>query len=162
MSRRRKLAARSAAVKPVGDRSRVVMAAIAAVLAVIGLGDATYLAVHALTGEAVVCGGSASCGDVLTSAYARVGGVPVAAYGVVAYFSAFACATFAAFGFVKAWRWFSLIVLVMFAGTLWFLYLQAFVLHAYCRYCLFSAAITFLLAGLVVATPTTGTPPTRA
>jgi len=27
------------------------------------------------------------------------------------------------------------------------------VLHAYCRYCLFSAAITFLLAGLVIAVP---------
>ncbi|PYK50220.1 MAG: hypothetical protein DME20_04795 [Verrucomicrobia bacterium] len=26
-------------------------------------------------------------------------------------------------------------------------------MHAYCRYCLFSAAITFLLAGLVIAVP---------
>jgi uncharacterized membrane protein len=41
----------------------------------------------------------------------------------------------------------------MFAATLWFLYVQAFLLHAYCRYCLFSAAITFLLMGLVVASP---------
>jgi uncharacterized membrane protein len=30
---------------------------------------------------------------------------------------------------------------------------QAFLLHAFCRYCLFSAAITFLLTGLIVATP---------
>ena len=41
----------------------------------------------------------------------------------------------------------------MFLATLWFLYVQASVLHAYCRYCLFSAAITFLLAGLVIALP---------
>jgi uncharacterized membrane protein len=41
----------------------------------------------------------------------------------------------------------------MFLATLWFLYVQAFVLHAYCRYCLFSAAITFLLAGLLIAAP---------
>jgi uncharacterized membrane protein len=41
----------------------------------------------------------------------------------------------------------------MFLATLWFLYVQAFVLHAYCRYCLFSAAIIFLLAGLVIALP---------
>ena len=34
-----------------------------------------------------------------------------------------------------------------------YLTVQAFVLHAYCRYCLFSAAITFLLAGLVIAAP---------
>ena len=31
--------------------------------------------------------------------------------------------------------------------------IQAFVLHAFCRYCLFSAAICFLLMGLVVASP---------
>ena len=42
---------------------------------------------------------------------------------------------------------------VLFAATLWFLYVQAFILHAFCRYCLFSAAITFLLMGLVVASP---------
>jgi uncharacterized membrane protein len=41
----------------------------------------------------------------------------------------------------------------MFATTLWLLYVQAFVLHAFCRYCLFSAAVTFLLAGIVVAIP---------
>jgi uncharacterized membrane protein len=45
------------------------------------------------------------------------------------------------------------IVGAMFLATLWFLYVQAFVLHAYCRYCLFSAAITFLLAGLMIALP---------
>jgi len=41
----------------------------------------------------------------------------------------------------------------MFLGTLWLLYVQAFLLHAYCRFCLFSAATTFLLAGLVIALP---------
>jgi uncharacterized membrane protein len=39
----------------------------------------------------------------------------------------------------------------MFAVTLWLLYAQAFILHAFCRYCLFSAAMVFLLAGLIVA-----------
>jgi uncharacterized membrane protein len=43
-------------------------------------------------------------------------------------------------------------------ATLWLLYVQAFVLHSFCRFCLFSAAITFLLMGLVVATP----PPSTA
>jgi uncharacterized membrane protein len=46
-----------------------------------------------------------------------------------------------------------LTVTAMFLATLWFLYVQAFLLHAYCRYCLFSAAVTFLLAGLVIAMP---------
>ena len=106
-----------------------------------------------LTGETAVCGGSASCFQVLGSAYARIGGIPVAAFGALAYFSAFSLAIFAAFGYRRVRTFFALMVCAMFATTLWLLYVQAFVLHAFCRYCLFSAAVTFLLAGLVVAIP---------
>ena len=73
--------------------------------------------------------------------------------GACGYFTAFTFATFAAFGYARARTFFALTVWAMFAATLWFLYVQAFILHAYCRYCLFSAAFTFLLAGLVVASP---------
>jgi uncharacterized membrane protein len=41
----------------------------------------------------------------------------------------------------------------MFLATLWLLYVQAFVLKAFCDYCLFSAAIVFLLTGLLIAMP---------
>jgi uncharacterized membrane protein len=43
--------------------------------------------------------------------------------------------------------------MAMLAATLWLLYVQAFLLHAFCRYCLFSAALIFLLAAIVVLTP---------
>ncbi|PYK66968.1 MAG: hypothetical protein DME50_03925 [Verrucomicrobia bacterium] len=65
----------------------------------------------------------------------------------------FSLATFAAFAYKRAGGLLTLLVAAMFLVTLWLLYVQAFVLHAYCRYCLFSAAITFLLAGLVIAIP---------
>jgi len=45
----------------------------------------------------------------------------------------------------------------MFLMTLWLLFVQAFRLHAFCRYCLFSAALVFLLTGLVVARPAADT-----
>ena len=73
---------------------------------------------------------------------------PICAIG---YFAAFSFATFAGFGSKRAQKLFALTVGAMFAMTLWLLYVQAFVLHAFCRYCLFSAAFTFLLAGVVVA-----------
>jgi uncharacterized membrane protein len=38
----------------------------------------------------------------------------------------------------------------MFLATLWFLYLQAFVIRAFCAYCLLSAAVTAALALLVL------------
>ena len=135
------------------SRFRTVLYAVAAIVSLVGLADATYLAVQALTGETLGCGGSPDCFRVLGSSYARVGGIPVALFGTLAYFSVFTFATFAAFGYVRARTFLILTVGVMFLATLWLLYVQAFLLHAYCRYCLFSAAITFLLAGLVIALP---------
>ena len=136
-----------------GSRARVILYSIAAFFCLAGLADATYLAVMAFTGETAACGGQAGCSEVLGSAYAKVAGLPVAAFGVLGYFTAFTFATFAACSYARARSFFALTVCLLFAATLWFLYVQAFVLHAFCRYCLFSAAICFLLMGLVVASP---------
>ena len=134
-------------------RFRTILFAVVAIVSLAGLADATYLAVQAFTGETLSCGGSPDCFRVLGSSYAKVGGIPVALLGAVAYFSVFTFATFAAFGYARARMFLILVVGAMFLCTLWFLYVQAFLLHAYCRYCLFSAATTFLLAGLVLALP---------
>jgi uncharacterized membrane protein len=135
------------------SRARVILYSIAALFCLLGLADATYLTVAALTGETAVCGGQAGCSEVLGSAYSKVAGIPVAAFGVAGYFTAFSFATFAAFSYAPARRFFALTVGLLFAATLWLLYVQAFLLQAICRFCLFSAAITFLLMGLVVAAP---------
>jgi len=134
-------------------RFRILLLTFAAIVSLAGLADAMYLTVQALTGETLSCGGSPDCFRVLGSPYAKVGGVPLALLGAVAYFSVFTFATFAAFGYARARTLLVPLIGAMFLVTMWLLYLQAFVLHAYCRYCLFSAAITFLLAGLVIAIP---------
>ena len=131
----------------------VVLYTIAAILTLAGLAEATYLTVASLTGETVLCGGSSSCFQVLGSRFARVGGVPIALVGALAYYSAFSFATFAAFGYARARLLFNLTIAGMFLTTLWLLYAQAFVLHAFCRYCLFSAALIFVLAAIVVLLP---------
>jgi uncharacterized membrane protein len=136
-----------------GARTRLILYGIAAFFCLAGLADATYLSVMAFTGETAACGGQTGCFEVLGSAYAKVAGIPVAAFGVLGYFTAFTFAIFAAFHYARARMLFALTVCVLFASTLWFLYVQAFILHAFCRYCLFSAAISFLLMGLVVASP---------
>jgi uncharacterized membrane protein len=135
------------------SRGRIILYGIAGFFCLLGLADATYLTVLALTGETAACGGQAGCFEVLGSAYSRMAGIPVAAFGVAGYFTAFTCAMFAAFNYARASKFFALTVGILFAATLWLLYVQAFLLHAFCRYCLFSAAICFLLMGLVVATP---------
>jgi len=135
------------------SRFRTILYAAVAIVSVAGLADATYLTVQALTGETLSCGGSPDCFRVLGSSYAKVGGIPVAMLGALAYFSVFTFATFAAFGYARAPKFLALMVGMMFLGTLWLLYVQAFLLHSYCRYCLFSAATTFLIAGLLIAVP---------
>jgi uncharacterized membrane protein len=134
-------------------RLRLFLYTAAAIISVVGLAEATYLSVLSLTGETAVCGGSPDCFKVLGSAYARVAGVPVALLGALAYFSAFSFATFAVFGYGKARSFLAWTVWTMFAVTLWLLFTQAFLLHAFCRYCLFSAAIIFLLAAIMVINP---------
>ena len=135
------------------SRFRTILYAAVAIVSVVGLADATYLTVQALTGETLSCGGSPDCFRVLGSSYAKIGGIPVAMLGALAYLSVFTFATFAAFGYARAPKFLALMVGMMFLGTLWLLYVQAFLLHAYCRYCLFSAATTFLIAGLLIAVP---------
>ena len=135
------------------SRFRTILYTAVAIVAVVGLADATYLTVQVLTGETLSCGGSPDCFRVLGSAYAKLGGIPVAMLGAIAYFTVFTLATFAGFGYSWAPRFLALIAGAMFLMTLWLLYVQAFLLHAYCRYCLFSAAITFLIAGLLIAVP---------
>jgi uncharacterized membrane protein len=125
-----------------------------AAIALFGLADATYLTVAHLTGDDAVCGSSLGCSTVLGSAYAAIRGIPTAAFGVVAYFIVFSLAILAAFGYARMRAYLMVLVGLMFAASLYFLYLQAFVLHAFCPFCLFSAALTFLLAGLLLAFPT--------
>lgn len=140
---------------PKRSRAQIIFYSVAALIALVGLGEATYLTVIFLTGETAVCGSSADCFKVLGSSYAKVAGIPVASFGALAYFSVFTFAIFAAFNYARARKFFTWTVIAMFAATLWLLFVQAYRLHAFCRYCLFSAALVFLLTGLVVARPST-------
>ncbi len=124
---------------------------IAALLALLGLADAVYLTINHLTGQTARCTVTGGCNEVLGSVYATIGGVPVAALGALAYFTVFSLATLALFGYRRAAQLLATLVGLMLLATLWLLFVQAFILHKYCEYCLFSAAITFLLAALVVA-----------
>lgn len=139
--------------RPERSRGEIIFYAAAALIALVGLAEATYLTVIFLSGETAVCGSSPDCFKVLGSSYAKIGGFPVSGLGALAYFSVFTFAIFAAFAYSRARKFFNLTVFTMFAVTVWLLFVQAFRLHAFCRYCLFSAALVFLLTGLVVARP---------
>lgn len=116
-----------------------------ALLALLGLADAIYLTVEHVTGQSVRCTIITGCSEVLSSSYAVVAGIPLALIGAAGYFSAFSLATLAAFGYRIAATLLMPLTVAMFLVSLWLIYLQAFVIHAFCQFCLFSALITFLL-----------------
>jgi uncharacterized membrane protein len=124
---------------------------LAALLSVAGLADSIYLTITHLTGEDVTCIASSGCSEVLSSPYASVGPIPLGAFGALGYFLAFSLAILAAFGYAGARTFLRILVAGMLATTLWLLYVQAFVLHAFCDFCLLSAALTLSLSAIVAA-----------
>jgi uncharacterized membrane protein len=126
--------------------------AVAAIVALLGLADGIYLTVEHITGRTAECVASSGCQEVLSSKYAVVGPLPLAAIGAFAYFTAFSAALLAAFGYPKCGGFFAFVVSLMFATTLRLLYIMAFVLHAFCDYCLFSASVTTVLTLIAITT----------
>ena len=139
------------AASPAARPGTILLDALAALLALVGIGDSIYLTAQHLLGNSLRCTITSGCSEVLGSSYASVAGYPLAAVGAVAYFTAFSLATLAAFGYARARALLALLVGSMLLVTLWLLYVQAFVLRAFCQYCLLSAAITGALAVIVVA-----------
>jgi uncharacterized membrane protein len=128
----------------IGNRKSAIYAA-AALLSLLGLTDAIYLTVEHVTGQSVRCTIVAGCSEVLSSSYAVVAGIPLAMIGAAAYFTVFSLATLAAFGYRVAGTLLTALIVAMFLVSLWLIYLQAFVIRAFCQFCLLSAAVTFLL-----------------
>ena len=118
---------------------------------IVGLGDSIYLTVHHYTNEKVPCSLINGCEQVLSSQYAEFYGIPTAAFGAFAYFLAFALALLTGFGNRGMWFLYGSLTTVMFAFTLWLVYLQGMVIEAFCQFCLLSALTTTVLFIIALA-----------
>jgi uncharacterized membrane protein len=116
-------------------------------LAVAGLLISAYLTWVHYMGVAPICvGGSGGCETVQTSSYATILGVPVAVVGLVGYSSLLFSASLR--GAVGVYLGF----LVALVGTLfsaYLTYLEVFVIHAICEWCVASGAV--MVAALLCA-----------
>jgi uncharacterized membrane protein len=137
-------------VQPAASEGIAWIPVLAAIVAAIGLADSVYLTIHHLTAVPVPCSLISGCETVLTSPYAEIWGIPLAAFGALAYFLAFSFAILAAFGNRMMWTVFGVQVTLMAVFTAWLIYLQAFVIGAFCQFCLLSALTTFTLFILFV------------
>lgn len=121
-----------------------------AVLALVGLFVALYLWLHALGfGGAIKCGASGGCETVQTSQWAVFLGFPVAFYGVVGYLAVLIVALIALRPATLLDRkWDGLLAGLATVGllfTAYLTYLELFVIHAICRWCVGSAVIITLI-----------------
>jgi uncharacterized membrane protein len=128
----------------------------AGVVALVGLADSVYLSVKHFTAEPVPCSLVEGCEKVLTSPYAEIAGVPIAAAGAAAYFIAFALAVLAAYGDGRMWKLFGGLATLMAGFSLWLIFLQAFVIGAFCQFCLISAATSLTLFLIFIASALAG------
>lgn len=117
----------------------------ASVVGLIGLADSIYLTVHHYNATAVPCGITGGCEQVLTSGYAEIGGIPLGAFGGIAYFTAFALAFLSAYGNQLTWKLFGALATLMAVFSCWLIFVQAYYIRAFCQYCLLSALTSFTL-----------------
>lgn len=111
-------------------------------LGIAGLGfiDATFLTIQHYTRFTLPCSITHGCELVTTSSYSSILGIPVALLGALYYVSVI-LAIYSSLEFAKP-RWLKWIGVSTISGFLfsgWFVYLQLFVIHAICQYCMFSA-----------------------
>ncbi|MDQ5844661.1 MAG: vitamin K epoxide reductase family protein [Acidobacteriota bacterium] len=138
--------------QPNHARRAAILYGLAAFVSLIGLADAIYLTVEHISGRSVRCTIVKGCSEVLSSPYASFRGIPLALIGAIAYFTVFSLATLGAFGYRTAGKLLVFVVAGMLLVTLWLVYLQAFVIKAFCQFCLLSAVVTLVLTALVAAT----------
>ena len=125
-----------------------------ALVAMIGVFLSLYLTMFKLGYIGTLACGSGSCETVQLSKWGDFLGVPVAAWGTGYYAIVLGLAFAGVEGrYESSGRLTNWLVYVTGAGLLfsiWLTYLELFVIHALCRWCLGSAAMTLTLFGLAV------------
>lgn len=134
-------------------------------LAFFGLADSIYLAQSGLSGTPLLCAtqGFSDCSAVATSQYSRLFGVPLAELGILFYSIVFVLAALELILFDQLLR--RALQALSFIGilfSLYFTFIQLFIIHVFCMYCFVSTCIAlliFILASLIEPIKKRAAPP---
>lgn len=116
------------------------------ITALIGFADAAFLAIEHYRGVVPPCTIILGCEKVTTSEYSEVFGIPLALFGAIYYFALLVLIV-AYFDFKKdlILKIAGLITPSGFLASVYFIYLQLFVIKAACLYCMISAVSSIIL-----------------
>lgn len=133
-------------------KSQKIFAILFLVIALIGFADATYLTIQDSLNVIPPCFVASGCETVLTSAWSKIGGIPVALLGALYYLAIVILSGIFLFtkkeSVLRITSWGTFLGLF---ATLWFVSLQLFIIKNICFYCMISAAtsITLFIVGSV-------------
>jgi uncharacterized membrane protein len=135
------------------NKSGQVISWLIVILSILGAIDALYLLIYKLTGINQMCLGNGGCHNVNFSSYSEIYGIPVSALGLVAYLVIMVIiilesrirlaqenGPLAVFG----------ISLIGVAFSAYLTYLEFYVIHAVCPFCITSAIVITLIFILAI------------
>lgn len=109
------------------------VATVAAILALAGTGYLAFVSM-VLGVPPAGCGAGSSCGEVLSSSWAKLFGVPVSVPALGMYLAVLFLIHLPANALVLRLR--AVAAGAIAGSVVWFVYIQAFILHAFCPYCM--------------------------
>ncbi|MCX6787340.1 MAG: vitamin K epoxide reductase family protein [Candidatus Kaiserbacteria bacterium] len=118
------------------------------IFAFCGLADSIYLAQNEIGNTPLICtvDNLSDCNIVAASQYSRLFGIPLAEFGIAFFSIVFILAALELVLFNKLLRrLLQGVSLIGIIASLYFTFVEIFVIHALCIYCLVSAFITFLI-----------------
>jgi len=124
---------------------------ISSILAFLGFIDSIYLTVIHYINIAPVCNITTQCEMILTSRFSAIGPIPLALVGVLYYLTFTILSIYLTFVFnKKVFQAIFIITTLGFIVSVLLVMIQAFVLGAFCQYCLLSETISAILFFLVL------------
>jgi uncharacterized membrane protein len=115
--------------------------------------DSVYLTWIKLAHQEAACAGIGDCDAVNSSPYAEIGGIPIALLGALAYLLILCLLCFDRYKSRLGENSVLLVLGLTFIGVLYsayLTYLELFVLHAICPFCVISAVVMTLLFALTL------------
>ena len=123
------------------------------ILAVLGAADAIYLLIYKLTGNNQMCLGNGGCHDVNFSPFSEIYGIPVSVFGISA-FLAILCILVLEKRLKIVEKYGPLVIFGICLGgvvfTAYLTYLEVYIIHAICPFCVASAVLITLLFILAI------------
>jgi uncharacterized membrane protein len=138
---------------PPGEKSASALYWSSFVLACLGILDSTYLLIYKLTNNNAMCIGSGGCHDVNFSSYSEIDGIPVSVFGIVAFlFIAGILLLEHRLKFARENGPLAIFGASIFgvAFSAYLTWLELYVIHAVCPFCVASAVIISLIFILAI------------